>query len=212
MIFSWFKSKTSPASPNLNAGAKEAVDQLRNKFSDETLAQGFAINQKVDRLGSRKLEYFNELLGITDDVADRIWPIFEGFSEVNVLEVNGLFASIVTTAVHSCELPTDEKRQIIDIYLDLWAGGMVAQSPTLNGSILRGSIDRMWQGLMPGILRAAAHEEAVKMGFENPPAVLLKALDDLCGVQRPDGQQAEAASMLKDAIIYGFLAVRSQTI
>lgn len=209
MIFSWFKSKDKASGPNIVSDAQKAVDELRSQFSDEALSHGLAINEKVDRLGSHKLEYFNDLLGVTDDVADRIWPIFDNFHNVKVLEVHGLCVSIVTTAIHSCDLSEDEKRQIIDIYLDLWAGGVAGQDPSLNGTILRGSIDRMWQGIMPGILRAAVDEEAVKMGFENPPAVLLQALDDLCGVDRPVKQKAEGAAILKDAIIHGFLAVRS---
>lgn len=189
--------------------AQKALDELRAEFSDDVLRRSFAINDKVSRLGSKKLEYFNELLGITDDVGDRVWPVFENFRNGKVaLEVEGFIASVVASAVKSSDLPEHEKLPIIDIYLDLWAGSIVDREPSLNGTILRGSIDRMWQSMIPGILRAAADAEAVKMGFPNPPLVLAQALDQLCGVQRSEAAQIEVGAVLKDAIIYAMLAVR----
>lgn len=207
-MFSFFKKK--PQALNIIESAQEVVDGLRAKFSDETLARSFIINEKVSRLGSKKLEYFNELLGITDDVGDRVWPVYENFrNEKVVLEVEGFIASVVASAVKSSDLPEHEKLPIIDIYLDLWSGGLVDTYPSLNEAILRGSIDRMWQGMIPGILRSAADAEAVKMGFPNPPLVLAQALDQLCEVQRSEVDQIEAGAVIKDAIIYAMLAVRA---
>ncbi|TWA50539.1 hypothetical protein FB008_11250 [Sinorhizobium medicae] len=190
--------------------AQQALEELRTEFSDDVLRRSLVINDKVSRLGSKKLEYFNELLGITDDVGDRVWPLFESFRNAKVvLEVEGFMASVVASAVKSSDLPEHEKLPIIDIYLDLWTGGMVDRDPSLNGTTLRGSIDRMWQGTIPGILRAAANAEAVKLGFPNPPLVLARALDQLCGVHRSETAQIEAGAVLKDAIIDAMLAVRA---
>lgn len=207
-MFSFFKKK--PQAPSMIESAQKALDELRAEISDNVLRRSFAINDKVSRLGSKKLEYFNELLGITDDVGDRVWPVFENFRTGKVaLEVEGFIASVVASAVKSSDLPEHEKLPIIDIYLDLWAGSIVDRDQSLNGTILRGSIDRMWQGMIPGILRAAADAEAVKMGFPNPPLVLAQALDQVCGVQRSEAAQIEVGAVLKDAIIYAMLAVRA---
>ena len=207
-MFSFFKKK--PQAPSMIESAQKALDELRAEFSDDVLRRSFDINAKVNRLGTKKLEYFNELLGITDDVGDRVWPVFENFRNGKVtLEVEGFIASVVASAVESSDLPEHEKLPIIEIYLDLWAGAFADRDSSLNGTILRGSIDRMWQGMLPGILRAAADAEAVKLGFPNPPLVLAQALDQLCGVQRSEAAQIEVGAVLKDAIIYAMLAVRA---
>lgn len=206
-MFSFFKNKAQ--APNMIEGAQKAVDELRAEFPDDELVRSFAINAKVNRLGTKNLEYFNELLGITDGVSDRVWPIFEDLPNVKNIEIHGVLASVVASAVKSSDLPEHEKLPIIEIYLDLWAGGIVDQDPRLKGTILRGSIGRMWESMLPGILRAAAYEDAVKLGFPNPPLVLVQSIDELCGVRRSEAAQIEAGAALRDAIIYAMLAVRA---
>lgn len=208
-MFSFFKSKKKPQAPDMQETMQKAVKNLRAEFSDDVLARGMAINDKVNRLRSVKLEFFNELLGLTDEVEERVWPLYQGFRGVKVLELHGFAASVVATAVKTSELPEDEKLPIIDIYLDLWVGGMGDQNPSLNKSILKGSIDREWQGIFPGILRTVAEEEAIKMGFPNPPLALAKAVDQLCGVHRPEADQEKVGAAFKEAIVHAIFAVRA---
>lgn len=206
-MFSIFKKKHKPLS--MMEMMQQSVDELRADFSDETLSKAFAIDDKIRRLGSKKLEYFNELLGTTDDVADRIWLAFEGLPPAKKLEIHGLVASIVASAIKASDLPAHEKLQIIDIYLDLWAGAFVQYHPTVDGVILRGSIEKMWQGLLPGILRAVADAEAVKLGFPNPPLALVQSIDTAWGLQRSEAAQIEAGAVLKEIIIFAMATVHT---
>ncbi len=198
-----------PKKPSLQAAARKAVKELRSEFSDEILAKGMSLNDRVNRLRSVELEYINELMGLTDDTADRVFPLFGQFPSASTLEIQGFCASLVASAVHLSELPGDEKPTVIDIYLDLWVDNIVQHAPSLDGKILRGWIDRMWRGFLPGIMRAAADEEAIEMGFPSAPVVLSKELDRLVGVQRNEDDRPLAGKTLKSAVVKAMLRVRS---
>ncbi|TAV14728.1 hypothetical protein [Rhizobium ruizarguesonis] len=199
---------SKPKKPDLQAEARNAVNELRSEFLDDVLAKGMSLNDRVNRLQSVKLESFDELLGLVDDTADRVFPLFDAFPAASALEIHGFCASTVAAAVHVSELPDDEKPTVIDIYLDLWIDNTVQHAPGLDGNILKGSLDRMWRGFLPGIMRAAADEEAIKMGFPNPPLVLSQELDRLVGVQRSEDEQAIAAQTLKSAVVHAMMTVR----
>lgn len=208
-MFSFFKPKKQAPASGHQETLQKAVKDLRAEFLDDALARGMAINDKVNRLESVKLQFFQELLGLTDEVEERLWPLYQGFRGVKVLELHGFAASIVAAAVKSSLLPEHEKLPIIDIYLGLWVDGIGDQYPSLNKSILKGSIDREWQGVLPGILRTVADAEAVKMGFPNPPLALAQAIDQLCDVNRSAADQEQVGVAFKEAIVHAMFAVRA---
>lgn len=208
-MFSFFKPKKKEQASGHQETLQKAVEDLRAEFSDDVLERGMAINDKVDRLESVKLKFFQDLLGLTDEVEERLWPLYQGFRGVKVLELHGFAASIVAAAVKSSVLPEHEKLPIIDIYLGLWVDSIGDQYPSLDKSILKGSIDREWQGILPGILRAVADAEAVKMGFPNPPLALAQAIDQLCGVNRSSAEQEQVGVVFKETIVHTMFAVRA---
>lgn len=208
-MFSFFKLKKKTHAPDPQETLQKAVEDLRAQFSDDVLAKGMAVNDKVNRLQSVKLDFFDELMGLTEEVEDKVWPLYPELRGLKVLEVHGFAASVVAAAVHISELPEHEKLAIIDIYLDLWVGVIGDLYPSVDKSILKGSIDREWQGILPGILRAAADDEAVKLGFPNPPLVLAQAVDELCGLNRPEADQQKVGAVFKEATIHAMLAVRA---
>lgn len=179
------------------------------KVSNDATAQGVDLYLRVARLGSRDLDFFKDLLGITDEVSDRVYPIFEGFPDVKFLEVHGVIACIVVTAIKVSSMKEDEKREVIDIYLDLWVGSIVEKEPRLDGKILKGSVERMWQSAMPGILRAAVGEQGEEPGIQFAPVVLLHSLDRLCGIRRPENAVIEDGASLRKAIVFGINAVEA---
>ncbi|MGO7353864.1 hypothetical protein ACCS66_03910 [Rhizobium ruizarguesonis] len=204
-MWSFFK----PKKPDFQVYADKAVAELRSEFSDDILVKSMSLNDRIDRLRSVKLEYFNELLGLTDDTKDRLFPLFGAFPNASALEIHGFCASTVTTATQLSELPNEEKPTIIDIYLDLWVDSMVQHAPNLNGEVLKGSMDRMWREFLPGMISVAAEEEAIKAGFPNPSLVLSQELDRLAGVQRSNNDQIVAGETLKAAVVHAIMAVRA---
>ncbi|MDE8763657.1 MULTISPECIES: hypothetical protein [Rhizobium] len=206
-MFSFFKKK--PKVPGPQDEARKPSDELRSEFSRATMAKGFSLNDRINRLRSVRLEYFNALMGVTDDVADQVFPLFDRFSAASNLEIHGFCASTVAVATHVSMLPDEEKPTIIGIYLDLWVDNTVAHAPALNGQILKGSVDRLWKGYMPGIMRAVGEDEAIKLGFPNPTVVLAQELDRLTGVERNPAEQALAGATLKEAVMHAILMVRA---
>jgi len=200
---------SKPKKLDHQAEARKVIEELRAEFSDEDLARGMVLNDRVSRLQSVKVEQLNELLGLVDDTADRVLPLYDDFPNASGLEIHGFCASTVAAAVHVSTLPTDEKPIIIDIFLDLWVDATVRQAPSLDGKILKGSISRMWRGYLPVIMRAAADEEAVKLGFPNPPLVLAQELDRLVSVERGPVDQIAAGQVLKSAVVDAMLFVRN---
>lgn len=204
-MWSFFK----PKKPDRQAEARKTVEELRSEFSDAALARSFALNDRINRLRSVRLEYFNELMGVTDDIADRVFPLYERFPNASALEIHGFCASTVAVSAHFSDLPEDEKPTIIDIYLDLWVDNTVSHAPSLDGRTLQRSIQRLWQGFMPGIIRAAAEEEAIKRGFYDPTGTLVKELDRLAGVERSVAERVAAGETIKAAVVHAMTAVRA---
>ncbi|MCW1753032.1 hypothetical protein [Rhizobium acaciae] len=204
-MWSFFK----PKKPDLQAEARKAVEELRSELSNAALAKSLTLNDRVNRLRSVRLEYFNELMGVTDDIADRVFPLYERYPNASALEIHGYCASTVAVSAYFSDLPEDEKPTIIDIYLDLWVDNTVSHAPGLNGQTLQGSIQRMWQGFMPGIMRAAAEEEAIRRGFDDPSGTLVKELDRLAGVERSTAERVAAAKTMKAAVVHAMIAVRA---
>jgi hypothetical protein len=207
VMFSLFKKK--PKTPSIQDAAQQVVDQLRSEFSDQVLSTSFAINERVDRLRSVKIGFFDELMGVTDDVADRVFPLFEGFPDLKILEVHGFCASTVAVATHVSELPKDEKPAIINIYLDLWIACIIGQDANLNGPKLKVSITAMWQSYAGYMMRAATPEEAAKIGFPDAPLTLAQELDRICGVSRSAADLPTAGAVLNEAVMHAMTAVEN---
>ncbi|MGR9185836.1 hypothetical protein ACU8L2_23715 [Rhizobium leguminosarum] len=198
---------SKPKKPILQ-DARKAVDELRYEFSDEVLENSFSVNERVNRLRSVGLEFFNELLGVTDDVSDRVIVFFEN-RRLNALEFHAFCASTVAVAVHLSEVPTDEKPSVIDIYLDLWIESVKERNPQVNRAELKATMERLWTEYSPFMMRAAVEEEAIKAGFENPPLVLARNLDRLCNVTRGNAEQEALAAAVKGAVVHAITSVRA---
>lgn len=179
-MFSFFKRKRQQEAPRVSS-AMELLD-------------------RVNRLRSVQLSFFQSLLNLTDEVSDRIVSQYEQFGTFNTLEVHAFCASIVATAVAGSDLPEDETPIIVDIYLALWVDSVAQHGDAINGLALKDQMRRLSAEYCPLIIRAA--NELTPQIMHDPDSVavrLVRNVDRLAGVDRDEVQQSVTAVNFKVA-------------
>ncbi|MCQ1779425.1 hypothetical protein NOJ05_19640 [Neorhizobium galegae] len=182
-MFSFFKP-TKPPAP---------------KASDDDI-KGAALYLRVSKLRSVKLEFFQGLLGLTDEVTQRIDESFQGFATCNRLEVDAFCASIITTAVIATDLPESETSEIVDIYLGLWSETAAKNYPCASEATLKTRMDALLLEYSRMILRAWGESPLQTMADDSVAMNLVRNVDRLANVQREEAKQTVTAVTFKAAI------------
>ncbi|MGX9991592.1 hypothetical protein ACS4RR_020915 [Rhizobium sp. Z1P35] len=180
-MFSFFKSKK--VDPNAEAD------------------KGVELYFRVTRLKTVKLEFFQGLLELTDEITQRMSEQYQGLGVYNQLEVEAFCASIITTAVIAADLSDDESLEIIDIYLGLWVEIAVKNYPGTSETGLKSRMNSLCLEYSRMILRAYGESPQQTMIVEESVARnLVRDVDRLAGIQREEIKQAVTAVMFKATI------------
>lgn len=204
-MFSFFKrSKRQDAAKVVSDGNEElrkAISDLREEVGDEALMKGMNLMDRVGTLRSVKLSFFQSLLELYFEVSDQVVDQYEPFGNFNSLEVHGLCASIIATAISVINLPEDEKPIVTDIYLDLWVDSVVKNGKGINGPSLKDRIVRVCEESRPLII-GAGFEPVQHIMYKSDSAAMrmVSDLDRLAGVTRDETQQLKVAMTFKSLI------------
>lgn len=201
-MFSFFKKskkrETPKAVPDAHTDLRKAVSDLRSEFSDETLARGMGLLDRVSGLRSVQLSFFQSLLELTDQVSDRMVDHYDEFGTFNALEVHAFCASIVATAIAASDLPEDERPSIVDIYLSLWVDSVVEHGKGINGPALKAQMGKLWAEYCPLVVRAASEPTPQIVHDPESAAVrLVRNVDRLAGIERDEVRQKVVAVTFK---------------
>ena len=200
-MFSFLKKKRQPEAGSLEAGLRRSIDDLRSEIGDDAVSQGMALNGRINRLSSLNLEFITALLDLTDEITDKLHEQYEGLGPLVLLEVDAFCAAIVITALFTTDLPEEETREVIVIYLDLWTEVAAKNHPGSDSSTLRSQMERLWFEYTQLILRAFEEQTTqIVLNEDSAGRLLVRNVDRLARVQREKEFEGVAAISFKVAI------------
>ncbi|GEM_PF-6482294 len=199
-MFSFFRKK-KPEVSDPHAELRLSVDKLRSELGVDSVMKGMELNARIDRLRSVKLEFIQSLLELTDQITDRIREQYQGFGPLMVLEIDAFCAAIVATAVMTTDIPENEAREVIDIYLGLWTETAVKNHPGVVEATLKAQMDTLWLEYSRLILKTCGEQTPqIMVNEDSPTRVLVRSVDRLARVQREEDRESVAAITFKVAI------------
>nr|WP_299506419.1 hypothetical protein [uncultured Rhizobium sp.] len=184
MIFSWFKKKSEPTC--IVDAIHDGMEDLRKEMGDEVYFGAMAYNVRVNELRSLKIQNFNELLGVSDDLGEKMMEAFSNCDPKPILDIYAFCVSVVAAAINFTNIPADEQPKVRDIYFDLWVDAIGQHAQNFDKEKLKASITRVSGEYEPDIVRTFTASSAVQAGFANPPVTLMKTIDQMAGVSRSE--------------------------
>lgn len=213
-MFSFFKKKKQEApraSPGADQELRKAVNDFRADFSDETLVRSMDLLDRVNRLRSVQWSFFESLVGLTDEISDRIVDEYESFQSFNSIEVHTFCVAIVATGLGVSDLPEHEMGEILDIYVGMNAETIARQVKSLDEVRLKGDMKRVCGEYIPLIARAATEPTPRIVHGHDSALKLVANVDRLAGVERDEVQQGVVAVKFKVAAMEAIRIVRQLT-
>jgi hypothetical protein len=210
MIFSLFKRK-KPEPISIVDAVRDKMEELRLEMGDDVYFRAMAYNVRVNELTSLRIQDFNELLGVSDELAEKMMEAFSNCDPKPLLDIHAFAGSVVATGISFTNLSADEQPKIKDIYLDLWIDAVIQQAPDIERDKLKKSITRILGEYGPDIVRTFTAETAIKAGFANPPVALMKTIDQMCGVSRSEASYEMMGPGLQDVIDFNIRKVQQIT-
>lgn len=195
-------AKGGTALADMQQSIGREVESIRSEIGDEAVTGGMQLLNRVNRLKSVEIPFFQGLLELTNEVSDQVFDQYEQFGDVNALNVHGFCASIVATAVSVINLPDDEKPVVMDIYLDLWIDSAVRNGRNINGPSLKERIVRVWEDYRPFIYYTEVEpaQYILYKPTESAARLLVSNVDRLAGVSRNEVEQQVTATRFKSII------------
>lgn len=191
-MFSFLKRKKQETDPH--AELRRSVEKLRSEIGDDTLVKSMELNTRVNRLRSVNLDFIQSLLELTDEITDRIREQYQGFGQLMVLEIDAFCAALVATTVITTDIPEDEAREVIDIYLGLWTETAVKNHPGVQESALKAQMDTLWLDYSRLILKTFGEPTPqIVMNEDSPARILVRNVDRLAKIQRKPEREGVAA-------------------
>ncbi|WP_421590770.1 hypothetical protein [Shinella sp. M27] len=198
-MFSFFKKKTQETDPRTEL--RQSVERLRAEIGDDAVMKGMQLNDRVNQLRSINPKFISSLLALTDEVTEKITDQYKGMGPLMVLEIDAFSACIVATAVLATDIPEDEIREIVDIYLGLWVDVAVKNHQGVSETALKGRMDSLWLEYSRPILQAYSDPTPHIVQHEDGPALqLVRGVDKVARVQRDEVREGVTAISFKATI------------